>query len=518
MAQQATDSTTNDSMRTIEIIQAQSWRQITTDSGKVLQALAGNAMIRQENTILSGDSIVFDPETGIAEVFGNVHINDGDSVQSFSQYLRYVGNERKAYLKKDVRFIDKKGTLMANEVVYDIGTGMATYEGGGRVVNGSTTLTSSEAVYYSNSNDIYFKRKVHLIDPNYNILADSLLYNTQTQTSTFIAPTRITTKDGSIINTSNGVYNLQSGEATFLDRTTYSDSTHSIVGNKIEYEEKTSTINIEGNGKMVDSVNKVVILGNSILLNRKNQTFLASKKPVMIFYEGKDSTYIAADTIYSGMTKNNDSLKTTLTKKDTLSKTKTINKKEADSIRYFTAFHHVRIFNDSLQAASDSLYYSTTDSTLGLYKNPVCWSNNSQISGDTIYLTTENKNPKQLEVINNSMVINQTTEGLFNQVSGRTLKGYFKNGNIDYARMKGVPAESIFYAQDEDSAYVGMNRSSGDVIDVYFLNRNLNKVKFINNVDGVLYPMNQIPQDKKVLPGFNWQNSRRPKNKFELFE
>jgi len=518
MAQQAPDSTTNDSMRTIEIIQARSWRQITTDSGKVLQALAGNAMIRQENTILSGDSIVFDPETGIAEVFGNVHINDGDSVQTFSQYLRYVGNERKAYLKKDVRFIDKKGTLMANEVVYDIGTGMATYQGGGRVVNGSTTLTSSEAVYYSNSNDIYFKRKVHLIDPKYNILADSLLYNTQTQTSTFIAPTRITTKDGSIINTSNGVYNLQSGEATFLDRTTYSDSTHSIVGNKIEYEEKTNTINIEGNGKLVDSVNKVIIIGNSILLNRKNQTFLASKKPVMIFYEGKDSTYIAADTIYSGMVKNDDSLKITLAKKDTLSKTKTIGKKEADSIRYFTAFHHVRIFNDSLQAASDSLYYSTNDSTLGLYKNPVFWSNNSQISGDTIYLTTENKNPKQLEVINNSMVINRTTEGLFNQVSGRTLTGYFKNGNIDYARMKGIPAESIFYAQDEDSAYVGMNRSSGDVIDVYFSNRNLNKVKFINNVDGVLYPMNQIPQDKKVLPGFNWQDSRRPKNKFELFE
>ena len=85
-------------------------------------------------------------------------------------------------------------------------------------------------------------------------------------------------------------------------------------------------------------------------------------------------------------------------------------------------------------------------------------------------------------------------------------------------RAKGSPAESIFYPQDDDSAYIGMNRSKGDVIDVYFINKEVNKVKFINNVDGTFYPLRQIPEGQRLLKNFLWQDKRRPKNKLELFE
>ena len=36
-----------------------------------------------------------------------------------------------------------------------------------------------------------------------------------------------------------------------------------------------------------------------------------------------------------------------------------------------------------------------------------------------------------------------------------------------------------------------MNRSHGDVIDIYFVNKELNKVKFVNEVEGTLYPIKQ---------------------------
>jgi hypothetical protein len=116
------------------------------------------------------------------------------------------------------------------------------------------------------------------------------------------------------------------------------------------------------------------------------------------------------------------------------------------------------------------------------------------------------------------MIVNKTNEKLYNQIAGRTLNGYFTDGIIDYVRVKGSPAESIFYPQDDDSAYIGMNRSSGDLIDIYFVKKELNKVKFVNDVDGVLYPMKQIPDEKKELRGFKWLDKRRPKNKLELFE
>ncbi|RZJ55344.1 MAG: OstA family protein, partial [Flavobacterium sp.] len=208
-----------DSTREIKILSAQSFRFITKADGTELQTLAGKAAVQQGNTVLTGDSIILNPATGIAEVFGNVHINDADSVHTYASYLKYIGKERIAYLKKNVKLTDGKGVLLTDDLEYNLATGIANYKGGGRVVNGSTILTSSDATYFSDTKDVYFKKYVHLTDPEYDIKADSLMYNTQSKIATFISPTRIVTKENGIINTRSGFYNLLTKEAVFYDRT-----------------------------------------------------------------------------------------------------------------------------------------------------------------------------------------------------------------------------------------------------------------------------------------------------------
>ena len=551
---------TSDTTKVIQIIRANSFRQKKIDSVTTLVMLAGDAVVKQGNTVLSGDSIVLNQLTGIAEVFGNVHINDGDTVHTYAQYLKYLGNERMAYLKKNVKLTDGKAILNTDELEYNLATGIAKYSKGGKVINGKTILTSEDAVYYSDTKDVFFKKNVHLLDEKSDMVADSLRYNTYFKQAYFISPTRIKTKDG-IIHTRSGTYNVETGEAVFFDHTSYSDSIRSVTGGKMAYDGNTGILQVEENGKLVDSVNKVTVLGNQLLINKNTSSFLATRKPVMILYRNNDSTYIAADTLFSGLRKYDSTQKKIISITDTLKKgiivnvsagvdslndkpliknspavdstTKTFiagntavtgNKTVAegpstqDSIRYFLAFHHVRIYNDSLQAVSDSLHYSTEDSTFKLFGDPVFWNDKTQVNGDTMYLFTANQKAKRLFVFNTGIVINKTKEGLFNQVGGRTLNAYFKEGLIDYIRVKGTPAESIFYPYDNDSAYIGMNRSSGDVIDIYFINRELNKVKFINDVNGTLYPLRQIPPDAGFLKKFNWMDNRRPKNKLELFE
>ena len=613
-----------DTLRTIEIISARSQRQITKDT-TVFQTLAGDAKVKQGGTLLMGDSIILNQLTGIAEVFGNVHINDGDTMHTYAQYLRYTGNDRIAHLQKNVKLTDGKAILTTEDLIYNIGTGIANYTGGGKVINDKTVLTSQEGTYYSDTKDAVFKNNVHLVDPKYNMTADSLRYNTEFKTAYFISPTHIVSKDG-IVDTKSGSYNLETGNAIFDSRSSFRDSTSYISGDKIAVEEKTGIIQIEGNAKFVDSVNHLIVLGGQELIDKKNKTFLATRKPVMIFYQDGDSTYVAADTLFSGLRKydtvenkivstpdslkhdstkikvpvakdssgfaaklalvteirapskdsiqdaliqvlkkesspaiiNTDSIKSARKdsaheaeinariiadstskmnayvqeKKDTLVKSVVvtatdtlkqptavdISKVPKDSIRYFLGFHHVRIYNDSMQAVSDSMYYSTEDSTFKLFGKPVFWNDSTQVKGDTMHLYTENQKAKRLYVFFNSIVINRTKEGFYHQMGGRTINGYFKDGAIDYIRVKGSPAESIFYPQDDDSAYVGMNRSKGDVIDIYFVNKELNKIKFINDVDGTMYPLKQIPPDLKFLNNFSWEDKRRPKNKLELFE
>jgi len=185
--------------------------------------------------------------------------------------------------------------------------------------------------------------------------------------------------------------------------------------------------------------------------------------------------------------------------------------------RYFEAFHHVKIYSDSVQAVSDSLFYSFKDSVFRFFHNPVVWGKESQITGDTLYLHTSNKQPKWFEAINNAMMVNHLEKEAYNQIKSSRMDGYFTNGSLDSVRAKGS-AESIYFLQDEDSAYTGINQSSSDIIDAYIHDRALKKVIFRNNVKGTIYPIRKKRPGEMRLEGFKWLEALRPKSKFDIFE
>jgi hypothetical protein len=97
------------------------------------------------------------------------------------------------------------------------------------------------------------------------------------------------------------------------------------------------------------------------------------------------------------------------------------------------------------------------------------------------------------------------------------MDGYFKDGSLDSVRAKGL-AESIYFLQDEDSAYTGTNQTKSDAIDIYFEKGDLYKVIFRSDLKGTLYPITQKGPAEMRLPNFQWLINRRPKTKYELFE
>ncbi|MCH5597680.1 OstA-like protein [Niabella ginsengisoli] len=185
--------------------------------------------------------------------------------------------------------------------------------------------------------------------------------------------------------------------------------------------------------------------------------------------------------------------------------------------RYFEAFHNVRIYSDSMQAVSDSLFYSFKDSTFRLYKDPVVWGKESQITGDTILLHTKNKQPHWMEAFKNGFMVNYVGNEAYNQIKSTRIDAYFIDGGLDSVRAKGS-AESIYYLQDDDSAFTGINQSTSDIIDSYFENKQLHKVAFRNNVEGTIYPIKQKSPSEMKLEGFIWREGVRPKSKYELFQ
>ena len=525
-----------------------------SDSNQLV-SYAGNVKVRQGKTLFYADSAIINPIANTLESFGNVHINDADSVHIYAQYLRYMGIEKKALLTKKVRLTDKKSTLTTENLTYDLNLKLGTYLYGGKVVNKKTTLTSTEGNYYGDTKDIYFYKNVLLVQPDGTIKTDSLQYNTTTEVSTFISPTVIKDKKGLTIKTREGFYDIKKKIANLYKRSIIEDSTFSITADEIAIDSLNGLSEFRGNAvyRSKDKEQGFDMIANNIKTNNKRSTIMATQIPLLIIKQGTDSIFITADTLFSGRVI--DLLKTKkvpnvrpvpadssikkIALKDTikLEATKTAIKKGSpktaidsvklntaatppvdSTLKYFEAYKNVKIFSDSLQAVGDSLFFSGQDSVFRLFDNPILWAQENQISGDTIYLFLKNKKPERLYVFENALSISKVdSSNYFNQVRGNSINALFDStGQVHFLTARGS-AENIYYAQDDQKRFVGVNKNSSDLIEISFLEGKPKRVKFINNLEGGLLPMRgKTNHDALKLKSFNWQDKLRPKSKFDI--
>jgi lipopolysaccharide export system protein LptA len=525
-----------------------------TDTSQLV-SYAGNVKVRQGKTLFYADSAIINPILNTLESFGNVHINDADSVHIYSQYLKYNGIEKKALLTTKVRLTDGKSTLTTENLTYDVNLKLGTYLNGGKVVNKKTTLTSTEGNYYGDSKDIFFYKNVLLVQPNGTIRTDSLQYNTITEVSTFISPTIIKDKKGLTIKTKEGFYDIKRKIANLYKRSIIEDSTFSITADEIAIDSVNGLSEFRGNAvyRSKDKKQGFDMIANNIKTNNKRSTIMATQIPLLIIKQGADSVFITADTLFSGRVidllkiKKIPSLRptpidTTFNKsiiKDTVkvasikpiikkgntknlvdsAKLNLVSTPPVDStLKYFEAYKNVKIFSDSLQAVGDSLFFSGSDSVFRLFNEPILWAQENQISGDTIYLFLKNKRPERLYVIDNALSISKVDSSIyFNQVRGNSIDALFDStGQVHFLTAKGS-AENIYYAQDEQKGFVGVNKNSCDLIEINFTDGKPKRVKFINNLEGGLLPMRgKTNHDELKLKSFNWQDKLRPKSKFDI--
>jgi lipopolysaccharide export system protein LptA len=509
-----------DSLLTVEILPGVRKLEIKKlNDSTQLQILAGSVRLKQGTSLFWCDSCVINNNTRTFEAWGHVRINDADTANVYASHLRYLIDKRYAYLDGGVRLTDGKGELTTPDLEYDMITNIGTYKHGGRVLNKKTVLTSREGYYYADLHDVYFKKNVELKDPVYYLKTDSLLYNTEQGLARFIAETFIRDSSGRTIETKEGYYNLATGKAEFGRRPVIRDpkSRIFVTADFIEKDDSLQVFHGRGNVIIRDSVNDNTIIAGDVYKDDKREIMLATNKPLMIIKQEEDSIYITADTLFSAR------LTDLYGKKDSVVKekvegTKVVNVENKDSTnRYFEAYRHVRIFSDSLQAVGDSLFYSFKDSIFRMYQGPVIWSKESQITGDTILVFTKNKKADRIKVFENSFMINQVEPGIYNQVKSTRMDGFFKEGNIDSVRATGF-AECIYYIQDDDSAYTGINESKSDMLDIYFADQALQKVVFRSAVTGTVWPIRMKDPNEMRLPGFRWLENRRPKTKYELYE
>lgn len=189
----------------------------------------------------------------------------------------------------------------------------------------------------------------------------------------------------------------------------------------------------------------------------------------------------------------------------------------ADTVqtRIIKAYHGVKIFKTNIQAKTDSLFYTSADSTLRCYSNPIIWSEGSQQVGDTIFVQFKNKKLNNLQAFRNAFLVNTPKDSLrFNQIKGRLMTGFFTNGKFKNLYVDGN-AESIYYTQDDSTkVYKEMNQTLSSRIKFIFKDKEnaIEEIVYIKGIEGAINPENTIAKDH-VLKGFSWKPTERPKSK-----
>jgi len=440
------------------------------------------------------DSAYFYEASNSFEAFGHVKMYQGDTLSLFSDYAYYDGNEQMARARYNVILKNRKTTLYTDSLDFDRLYDNAYFFEGGKMVDGNTTLTSDWGEYNTNTKMSVFNYDVKMKSPRFVLTTDTLYYDQAHSMAHIVGPSDIVSGNSHIYS-ELGFYDTKKEQARLMNRSVLDNQGKTMVADSVFYDSKLGFSQAFRNIVYVDSVNKNKLTGNYGEYYEHTGFAICTDSAVAIDYSQGDSLFMHADTF----------------------KVVTFNI-ETDSVyRKIYAFHKVRAYRRDLQAVCDSLVYNSLDSCMTLYRDPIIWNQNQQLVGDEIQVFMKDSLIDRAHVIGQSFSIQQlrSDTALFNQVSSKEMFAFFKDGNVRETQAKDNVLIGYFF-EEGDTVAIIYNYQESSELKMFLENRKLQSV-WTPKTTGTMYPLNQIPAERRHLPGFAWFDYVRPRDRHDIF-
>jgi lipopolysaccharide export system protein LptA len=457
------------------------------------QILVGNVAFRHDSMYMYCDSALFYEANNSLDAYGNVRMNQGDTLFLYGDRLHYKGDEMLAKVRENVVMIDKEMKLTTDSLNYDRTINLGYYFNWGTVEDTLNVLTSEWGEYDTQTNDAMFNYEVTLTNPNFVLTSDTLLYNTKTQVATIVGPSDIRSNRNHIYSTL-GRYFTATDQAHLLNRSVLTNDDKRLIGDSIYYDR------ISGFGEAFDRVEmddfggKTRLTGDYIYYNELADSAYATRRAIAIDYSQGDSMFIHGDTLRL-LTRFPDT----------------------DSVyRIVQAYRKVRIYRDDVQAVCDSLEFNSLDSCMTMYFDPVIWNGLQQVLGEVVRVYLNDSTVEWAHVENQALIVERVDTNQFNQISGREVKAYFVGGNIERTDVEGNVKVVYYYTEEGDSVAFGMNTTECTYLTAYMKDRQVDKLYIKEQSNGVFYPILQVPTGKDRLSNFAWLNRLRPLSKEDI--
>lgn len=434
-------------------------------------------------------------DDNFVKAYGSVRIQQGDSMKMRSKYAEYNGNTSFAFASGDVVLTEPTTTLRTDTLYFDRKKQQAYYRSGGTVRDTASTLTSRIGRYYAQSKKYQFLSNVKIKNPDYTVYSPQLDFYSESGGAYLYGESRIESTT-STVYCERGFYNTRSNKGYFVKNSRIDYENRILYGDSIYFDRNKSFASATNNIRVFDTINKSVIRGHYAEVFRDQDSVFITKRAVAISLQENDSVYIHADTL------------------------RVTGKPEHRIIR---GFYRARMFKQGLDGEAptsgmcDSIYLDQQEGITKLIREPVLWSGENQMTGDTIHLIS-NKQTEELDtlkVFNNAFLVQKDSIG-YNQVKGHYLTGLFTNNELDTVHIV-KNTEVLYYFRNDKGELVGIDNTRSSSIDLYLEQQKIVGMKFVNKVPGYVYPETELPENARILPGFIWRGDERLLRKSDLF-
>lgn len=455
--------------------------------------LTGDVAFRHDSMYMYCDSAYFYNRKNALQAFGNVRMEQGDTLFLYGDYLDYDGDTNIARVRNNVRLEDKNSVLETDSLDYDRNINLGYYFGGGMLYDNESTLESNWGEYNTVTKEAVFRNEVNLRNPQFVMYSDTLHYNTGTNLAKIVGPTRINSKENKIYS-ELGYYSTNNRQAILLDRSVVTNGNRNITADSLFNDEPAGISEAYGDIELTDTVNKNLLSGEYGYFNNLHDSLYITGKALAVDYSQGDSLYMHADTIWMV--------------------TQNIN---TDSVyRQIRAYNKVRAFRTDIQAVCDSLVFDSRDSCMTMYKDPILWSDGRQLVGEEIKMYMDTSSIDWVHVINQTLYAEKADTAEFNQINGQEMKFFFKNKKLDEMQVIGS-VHVVYFPLDDDSTMIGMNTTLAGKLVGKMKEGKLHKLIIPTKSSGVFYPMSKIDEKARYLENFVWFDYVRPLNKDDVF-
>lgn len=457
------------------------------------QVVVGNVAFRHDSMYMYCDSAYYYDKINSFEAFSNVKMEQGDTLFVYGDRLYYDGMTQIAQVRENVRMENRNTTLLTDSLNYDRLYNLGYYFDGGTLMDEQNVLTSEWGEYNPKTKQSVFNYNVKLVNPQFTLTSDTLRYNTATKIADIVGPSDIYS-DQNHIYSELGTYNTVTGKADLYNRSVITNEGKRLTGDTLFYDRNSGVGEAFSNMVMTDTINKNMMTGDYGYYNDKTKYAFATKKAVAVDYSQGDSLFLHADTLMM----------------------ETFHLDTDSMFREMRAFHKVRFFRTDLQGTADSLVFSSKDSCLTMYHDPILWNDKQQLVGEKILIYMNDSTVDWAHIINQALSVEELDSTMYNQVSGKEMKAYFRDGQMHKTEVEGS-VRVVYYPMDSDSTLIGMNVSETSKLEVYLQDQKIERMVMSPQSSGTLYPLPQIPKGKDKLENFVWFDYIRPLDKNDIF-